>query len=88
MAEEERPIGSGEAREEVDPFTTPRRASIRLDQFLKWQGLADTGGQAKLRIQSGDVRVNGSLELRRGRTLYPGDVVEIDGQRVEVPPLE
>jgi ribosome-associated protein len=53
---------------------------VKLDQFLKWQGLVSTGGEAKLRIQRGDVRVNGTIETRRGRQLAPGDAVELDGR--------
>ena len=53
--------------------------SIKLDQYLKWHGLAGTGGEAKLRIQRGDVKVNGCIEVRRGRQLAVGDAVEIDG---------
>jgi len=48
---------------------------MRLDQFLKWQGWVATGGEAKLRIQAGEVRVNGVLEQRRGRQLTAGDRV-------------
>ncbi|MCT0223643.1 RNA-binding S4 domain-containing protein [Synechococcus sp. CS-1328] len=59
---------------------------MKLDQFLKWQGLVGTGGEAKLRIQRGDVRVNGAIETRRGRQLALGDAVEIDGQEVLVVP--
>jgi ribosome-associated protein len=59
---------------------------MRLDQFLKWQGLVATGGEAKLRVQQGEVRVNGEVEGRRGRQLQPGDTVELGGQRREVPP--
>lgn len=57
---------------------------IRLEQFLKLCGLADTGGQAKLMIQEGQVEVNGETELRRGRKLYPHDVVKADGKTIEV----
>ena len=53
--------------------------SIRLDQFLKFCGIADTGGQAKLLIQGGEVRVNGELETRRRRKLVDGDVIQFDG---------
>ncbi|QPN59187.1 RNA-binding S4 domain-containing protein [Synechococcus sp. CBW1002] len=59
---------------------------MKLDQFLKWQGLVGTGGEAKLRIQRGDVRVNGAIETRRGRQLGLGDVVEVDGREVLVVP--
>ena len=48
---------------------------IRLDQFLKVAGVADTGGQAKHMIQSGEVTVNGEVETRRGRKLAAGDVI-------------
>lgn len=54
---------------------------MRLDQFLKWQGWVATGGEAKLRIQAGDVSVNGAVEQRRGRQLQSGDRVQL-GQEV------
>ena len=57
---------------------------IRLDQFIKFQGLVDTGGQAKLLIQDGQVLVNGELETRRRRKLRLGDVVETLGQQILV----
>jgi ribosome-associated protein len=53
--------------------------AIKLDQYLKWHGLVGTGGEAKQRIQRGDVKVNGAIEIRRGRQLAVGDAVEIDG---------
>jgi ribosome-associated protein len=54
--------------------------SIRLDQFLKLSDVAATGGQAKLMIQDGEVRVNGEVETRRKRKLFPGDTVEFNGE--------
>ncbi|MCS5704939.1 RNA-binding S4 domain-containing protein [Synechococcus sp. FGCU-3] len=60
---------------------------MKLDQFLKWHGLVATGGEAKLRIQRGDVRVNGAIETRRGRQLALGDAVSLDGREVLVTPL-
>jgi ribosome-associated protein len=56
---------------------------ITLGQFLKVAGLAATGGHAKRLIAAGDVSVNGEAELRRGRHLLAGDVVQATG----VPPL-
>ena len=61
---------------------------IRLDQFLKWEGLVSTGGEAKLRIQGGEVRVNGFQETQRGRKLRPGDRVELAGRLSVVPSPE
>ncbi|OUC15050.1 MAG: RNA-binding protein [Alkalinema sp. CACIAM 70d] len=57
---------------------------IKLDQFLKLVGVVDTGGQAKLLIQDGQVRVNGTIELRRGRKLVNGDRVTTMGETFEV----
>jgi len=53
--------------------------ALRLDQFLKFRGIADTGGQAKVLIQSGEVQVNGEVETRRRRKLAAGDIIEIAG---------
>ncbi|NES96876.1 MAG: RNA-binding S4 domain-containing protein [Desertifilum sp. SIO1I2] len=58
--------------------------TIKLDQFLKWQGIVGTGGQAKLAIQEGEVRVNGVIETRRGRKLVTGDRVTIDNRTFRV----
>ena len=52
--------------------------TMKLDQFLKWQGLVATGGEAKQLITAGRVMVNGSVELRRGRKLTKGDEVSMD----------
>ncbi len=57
---------------------------IKLDQFLKFQGMVQTGGQAKLLIQSGEVRVNGAVETRRGRKLIKGDRVTTLGETIQV----
>lgn len=61
---------------------------MKLDQFLKFQGIAATGGQAKLLIQSGEVEVNGQIEYRRGRQLVGGDMVTVGNQTVSVDSLQ
>ena len=55
-------------------------APMKLDQFLKWKGWVSTGGEAKQRIQMGEVEVNGSVETRRGRQLSSGDRVVLAGE--------
>jgi ribosome-associated protein len=52
---------------------------IKLDSFLKLANLVMSGGEAKLVIQEGQVSVNGEVETRRGRKLYPGDSVTLPG---------
>ena len=62
------------------------KSYIKLDQFLKWQGIAQTGGEAKIIIKQGMVEVNGQEEIRRGRKLVTGDRVTVAGttHRVEL----
>jgi ribosome-associated protein len=50
--------------------------------------LVATGGEAKQRIQRGDIRVNGMIETRRGRQLAAGDALSVDGRELIVMPLE
>ncbi|MEM6777676.1 MAG: RNA-binding S4 domain-containing protein [Planctomycetota bacterium] len=57
---------------------------IRLDDFLKTEGVVGTGGQAKVRIQSGEVCVNDEVETRRRRQLTAGDRVSVDGVTFQV----
>jgi ribosome-associated protein len=57
---------------------------IRLGQFLKLADLIETGGEGKIRISSGDVTVNGEVDLRRGRQLRKGDVVDVLGRTARV----
>lgn len=52
---------------------------IKLDSFLKLCGASQTGGEAKMMIQDGFVKVNGEIETRRGKKLYTKDEVEFDG---------
>ena len=55
--------------------------TFKLDQFLKYQGWVESGGEAKLRTRSGEVRVNGVVETRRGKRLNAGDVIETGERR-------
>jgi ribosome-associated protein len=48
---------------------------IKLDSFLKIENAVSSGGEAKMMIAEGYISVNGVVELRRGRKLYPGDRV-------------
>lgn len=57
---------------------------IKLDSFLKGENIAASGGEAKIRIVNGEVLVNGEVETRRGRKLYPGDRVRVAGQEYRV----
>ena len=71
---------------ETDP--TPSSRKLTLDQFLKIVGWVDSGGQAKVAIQTGLVQVNGQTDTRRRRQMAIGDRVEYQGQSAVVASLE
>ncbi|MDD5953390.1 MAG: RNA-binding S4 domain-containing protein [Oscillospiraceae bacterium] len=60
---------------------------IRLDALLKLAGAVGTGGQSKLLIQDGQVKVNGEVCTMRGKKMRPGDRAELDGVIYEVTSL-
>lgn len=57
---------------------------IKLGQALKAAGLVKSGVEAKYAIQEGHVKVNGETETQRGKKLYGGDVVEFQGQTIQI----
>lgn len=63
---------------------TIRDNFIKLGQAMKLSGLVSEGVEAKLLIQDGEVLVNGEVETRRGRKLYPGDTFVFQGESVTI----
>ncbi len=57
---------------------------IKLGQLLKLANLVESGAMAKEVIEDGLVSYNGEVETRRGKKVYPGDIVEFNGERVTV----
>jgi len=57
---------------------------IKLDQFLKWAGACDNGAMAKGFVIDGFVKVNGIVELQRGKKLRNGDTVEFENKQYAV----
>ncbi len=57
---------------------------IKLDAFLKFCGAVGTGGEAKIRIASGEALVNGDVCTQRGRKLRDGDVVRLGAEDYRV----
>lgn len=54
---------------------------IKLQDLLKFAGAVETGGEAKVLIQEGEVKVNGQVCAMRGKKMYSGDWAELDGRR-------
>ena len=61
---------------------------VELNQLLKLVGLCDSGGAGKALVASGEVRVDGQIELRKTCKIRIGQVVELDGVRIDVLPSD
>ena len=57
---------------------------IKLGQLLKAVDLVGSGVEAKIEIQEGNVKVNGEVEIKRGKKIHKGDVVSFKGEEVTV----
>lgn len=57
---------------------------IKLQDLLKFAAAVQTGGEAKLAVQEGEVSVNGEVCTMRGKKIRPGDVVVFNGQELTV----
>ena len=57
---------------------------IKLDQLLKFAGIAENGADAKLIIMEENVSVNGEIETRRGKKIVKGDIVQVGEEIINV----
>jgi ribosome-associated protein len=57
---------------------------IKLDQFLKFAAIAETGGMAKDMIAAGDVSVGGEVTTARGRKLHDGAIIAVQGKTYRI----
>ncbi len=57
---------------------------IKLGQALKAAGLVESGVDAKIVIQDGEVLVNGKVETQRGKKLVAGDIVAFNGEEIKI----
>ena len=68
-----------------DIFTLrPDDEFIELMKLLKIKQIAQTGGHAKIIIENGEVTVNGEQEFRKRKKLRPGDLIEVEGNVIEI----
>lgn len=56
------------------------RQPVELYKILKFEGLVGTGGEAKIVIDEGLVKVNGQVEFRRRNKIKDGDVIEFNNE--------
>ena len=61
-----------------------RNEFIKLGQAIKAAGLVESGVEAKIVIQDGEVKVNGVVETQRGKKLFGGEVVEYNGSSIVI----
>lgn len=57
---------------------------ITLGQFIKYVGIISNGAEAKMFLATNEAYVNGELDTRRGKKLYPGDVVKVNNQTYRI----
>jgi len=69
---------------DVQKVATINTEYIEMDKLLKRENLAASGGEARYQISQGIVEVNGVLETRKRRKLYPGDVVRFNEVEIRV----
>ena len=60
------------------------RQPIELFKILKFEGLANSGGQAKLMIADGLVKLNGKVETQKSKKILSGDIIEFQAHKLEM----
>ena len=60
------------------------REPVELYKILKFEGLVNSGGQAKMVIADGYVMVNGEFETRKRKKIVSGDIIEFDGETIRI----
>ncbi len=61
-----------------------REEFIKLGQAVKAAGLVESGVEAKLVIQDGQVKVNGNVETQRGKKLFGGEIISFNGEEIKI----
>ncbi len=64
------------------------KVPVELYKILKFENIAASGGEAKHLIADGYVKVNGSVETRKRKKIYPGDIIEAVGYLLEIQELQ
>lgn len=57
---------------------------IELIKLLKAVRIAESGGMAKIMVETGMVKRNGETETRKRAKLIPGDIIEIEGRKIKI----
>lgn len=60
---------------------------VELYKILKFENIASSGGEAKFMITAGLVKVNGAVEIRKRKKIYPGDTIETGDVLIDVKEL-
>jgi ribosome-associated protein len=68
----------------MQTFEISGKEYIELDKLLKVLNLVETGGEAHIRIDSGEVKVNGTVEKQRRKKLRPGDLVLFKKESIQI----
>ena len=63
---------------------TINREPVELYKILKFEGLVESGGEAKAVIEQGMVKVNGEVETRKRKQIVSGDLIEFSGEKLKI----
>lgn len=61
-----------------------RKEPVELYKILKFEGMASSGGEAKLVIEQGLVLVNGTVETRKRKKIVSGDIIEFNNEKIQI----
>ncbi len=61
-----------------------KKVPVELYKILKFENIASSGGEAKYLINDGFVKLNGNIETRKRKKIYPGDIIEAQGVILEI----
>jgi len=64
------------------------KVPVELYKILKFENIVASGGEAKYLIAEGNVKVNGNVETRKRKKIYPGDIIEAVGYLLEIQDLD
>lgn len=57
---------------------------VELYKILKFEGMTSSGGEAKLVIEQGLVKLNGSVETRKRKKIVSGDIIEFNDEKIHI----
>ena len=65
-------------------IVTINKEPVELFKLLKFEGLVGSGGEAKMMVADGMVKLNGQVEIQKRKKVVSGDVIEFNGETMKL----